>query len=91
MTLTLFNDTIITRIPAVKHVRRSAFDDVFDLIRCVAKPIGDVDTLYIARTARLAYRVEVREDRLPAEAVVRVTVEVGELRRRVDREVGKLR
>ena len=41
--------------------------------------------------AKLAYRIEAREDRLQADAVVRVAIDVRGLRDRIDREVAKLR
>jgi hypothetical protein len=52
--------------------------------------LGDVETLHITRAANLAYRIETREDRVPADAVVRFTVDVRGLRDRIDREVEKL-
>ena len=42
------------------------------------------------RRAKLAYRVETREDRLPADEVVRVAVNVRGLRDRIDHEVARL-
>jgi DNA-binding transcriptional MerR regulator len=53
--------------------------------------LGEVDTIFISRSAKLAYRIEIREDRLPADAVVRVAVDVHGLRDRIDREGARLR
>jgi hypothetical protein len=39
----------------------------------------------------MAYRIETREDRVPADVVVRVAVDVAGLRAGIDREVTKLR
>jgi hypothetical protein len=47
--------------------------------------------LFEWRRPKLAYRIETREDRLPAEAVVRIAIDVRGLRERVDREVARLR
>jgi hypothetical protein len=52
--------------------------------------LADVDVLHVARGANLTYRIEVREDRLPADAVVRLSIDVARLRRRVDQAVKKL-
>jgi hypothetical protein len=41
--------------------------------------------------AKLAYRIETREDRLPANAVVGVVIDVQGLRAKIDREVAKPR
>jgi hypothetical protein len=53
--------------------------------------LASVDTLFIARGEKLAYRIETRESRLPADTVVRIAIDVRRLRARVDREVGRLR
>lgn len=50
--------------------------------------IGAVDMLYVSRGPKLAYRVETREDRLPADSVVRIAVNVRELRHRVEKGPG---
>jgi hypothetical protein len=53
--------------------------------------LGAVEAMFISRSAKLAYRIETRENRLPAGAVVRLAVDVAGLRDRIDREVAKLR
>jgi len=45
--------------------------------------LSAVDTLYISRGPKLAYRIETREDRLPKDDVVRITINIGELRGRI--------
>lgn len=40
---------------------------------------------------KLSYRIETREDRLPADTIVRIAIEVRGLRERIDREVTRLR
>jgi hypothetical protein len=50
--------------------------------------LAAVDALYISRGEKGTYRIETREDRLPADAVVRIAIDVRRLRDRVDREVG---
>jgi hypothetical protein len=51
--------------------------------------LGAVDTLYISRGEKGTYRIETREDRLPADTVVRLAIDVRRLLVRVDREVGR--
>lgn len=46
--------------------------------------LGAVDTLYISRGPKLAYRIEARADRLPKDDIVRFTINVRELRARVE-------
>ena len=41
------------------------------------------------RRPKLAYRIEACEHRLPADAVVRIAVDVRELRERIDGEVAR--
>jgi DNA-binding transcriptional MerR regulator len=53
--------------------------------------LSDVETLFVSRGPKLAYRIETREDRVPADAVVRVVIDVRGLRDRIDREVARLR
>lgn len=52
--------------------------------------LGGVDTLYFSRGAKLAYRIETRGDRIPADAVVRFVIDVQALRAGIDKEVFKL-
>jgi hypothetical protein len=52
--------------------------------------LAEVDMLHIARGANLTYRIEVREDRLPADAVIRFSIDVAKLRRKVDQAVKRL-
>ena len=52
--------------------------------------LAGVDTLYITRGPKLTYRIESREDRLPADVMVRLVVDVRRLRNRIDQAVKKL-
>ena len=52
--------------------------------------LAAVDTLHVSRGPNLAYRIELREDRLPADSVVRLTIDIARLRRRVDQAVRRL-
>jgi hypothetical protein len=52
--------------------------------------LAEVATLYAARGPHLTYRIESREDRLPADVVVRFVVDVRRLRNRIDQQVKKL-
>ena len=52
---------------------------------------GGVDAMFVSRAPKLTYRIETREDRLPAEVVVRIVIDVQGLLTRIDREVAKLR
>jgi hypothetical protein len=56
-----------------------------------AEGLAEVDTLYITRGPKLTYRIEHREDHLPADSVVRVSIAVIRLRRKVDQAVRRLR
>ena len=53
--------------------------------------LASVDILYISCGGKLTYRIETREDRLPADTMVRLAIDMRRLRDRVDREVGRLR
>ncbi len=53
--------------------------------------LAEVDTLHVARGEKLTYRIELREDRLPADSVVRLSIGVSRLRRKVDQAVRRLR
>ena len=53
--------------------------------------LSAVETLYVSRGAKLAYRIETREDRVPADALVTLTVDLHALRAGIDREVARLR
>lgn len=55
-----------------------------------ADGLPTVDTLYVARGANRAYRIEPREDRLPADSVIRLSIDVARLRRKVDQAVRRL-
>ena len=55
------------------------------------KGLAEVDTLYISRSPNLTYRIERREDRLPADSVIRLSIDVARLRRKVDQAVRRLR
>jgi hypothetical protein len=50
-----------------------------------------VHVLYACRGPKQTYRIEIREDRLDADTVVRIAINVRALRATVDREVRKLR
>jgi hypothetical protein len=52
--------------------------------------LTDADTLYVSRGPNSAYRIEHREDRLPADSIVRLSIAVGRLRRKVDQAVRRL-
>jgi len=52
--------------------------------------LGSVETVFIARATKLAYRIETREDRLPADVVVRFKVDVAGLRAGIERGVSRL-
>jgi DNA-binding transcriptional MerR regulator len=53
--------------------------------------LAGVDTLYVTRGGNLTYRIELRGDRLPADSVVRLSIDVTRLRRKVDQAVRRLR
>jgi hypothetical protein len=53
--------------------------------------LGDLETLFVTRGPKLAYRIETREDRRPADAVVSIAIDVRGLRDRIDREIARLR
>jgi hypothetical protein len=53
--------------------------------------LGSVEALFISRSAKLTYRIETHEDRLPADAIVRLVIDVQGLRARIDREISKHR
>ena len=55
-----------------------------------ADGLAGVDTLHIIRGPNLTYRIEVREDRLPADSVVRLSIDVARLRRKIDQAVRRL-
>jgi len=65
------------------------------LVEAVRKrfPAGlrDIGVLYACRGPKLAYRIETRESRLPADALVWIAIDVGRLRAGIDREVGRMR
>jgi hypothetical protein len=52
--------------------------------------LAGVDTLHVCRGPKLTYRIELREDHLPADSVVRLSIAVVRLRRRVDQAVRRL-
>ena len=47
--------------------------------------LGAVNVLYVSRGSKLAYRIETRGDRLPKDDVVQITINVEELRERVEK------
>jgi hypothetical protein len=52
--------------------------------------LNAVDTLFASRGPKLAYRIESKKDRVSAEAVVRIVIDLLGLRACVDRAVTKL-
>ena len=48
-----------------------------------------IGMLYAWRGPKLTYRIEAREDRLPADTLVRIAIDLRRLRDRVDREIAK--
>jgi hypothetical protein len=54
------------------------------------KGLADVESLYVSRK-NLVFRIETKEDRVPADALVSLRVDVQGLRTRIDREVEKLK
>jgi hypothetical protein len=52
--------------------------------------LAEVETLHVTRGEKLIYRIETREDRLPADSVVRLSIDVPRLRRKVDLAVKRL-
>jgi hypothetical protein len=52
--------------------------------------LSGVDTLFVTRGPKLTYRVEHREDHLPTDSVVRLSIAVVRLRRKVDQAVRRL-
>jgi hypothetical protein len=52
--------------------------------------LAEVETLHVTRGEKLTYRIETREDRLPADAVVQLSIDVPRLRRKVDQAVKRL-
>jgi hypothetical protein len=52
--------------------------------------LAEVDTLHIIRGPNLTYRIELREDRLPKQSVIRLTINIVELRGQIDQRVRTL-
>ncbi len=52
---------------------------------------SDADTLYVFRGPNSTYRIEHREDRLPAHSIVRIAINISGLRNRIDLHARKLR
>jgi hypothetical protein len=52
--------------------------------------LAGVDTLHVSRVPNLTYRIEFREDRLPADSIIRLSIDVARLRRKVDQAVRRL-
>jgi hypothetical protein len=52
--------------------------------------LGTVETLFVSRGPKLACRIETREERVPGDAIVRLTIDVQGIRASVDREVARL-
>jgi DNA-binding transcriptional MerR regulator len=70
----------------------NAIGKLIDAVR-MKFPAGlcGVHVLYACRGPKQTYRIETREDRLAADTVVRIAIDVRRLRDRLDREVGRLR
>jgi hypothetical protein len=49
--------------------------------------LADVDTLHVACGANLIYRIELRENRLPKQSVIRLTINIVKLRDQIDQRV----
>jgi hypothetical protein len=64
---------------------------VAELKRKFPDGLSGVDSLFITRGPKLTYRIEHREDHLPADSVVRLSIAVVRLRRKVDHAVKRLR
>jgi hypothetical protein len=47
--------------------------------------LGGVDTLYVSRGPKLGYRIETRENRVPEDAIVRITINMSSLRDRIEK------
>jgi DNA-binding transcriptional MerR regulator len=52
--------------------------------------LAGVETLCVVRGEELTYRIELREERLPADSVVRFSIDVAKLRRKIDLAAKKL-
>jgi hypothetical protein len=52
--------------------------------------LPEADTVYVSRGPNTAYRIETREDRLPADSVVRVAIKIAKLRNKINQHVKKL-
>jgi hypothetical protein len=53
--------------------------------------LASADTLFISRWEKGTYRIETREDRVPADSVVHLAIDVRRLRAGVDREARRMR
>lgn len=52
--------------------------------------LAEVDTLYVVRGPNSAYRIELREDRLPKQSVIRLTINLVKLRDQINQRVRTL-
>jgi hypothetical protein len=52
--------------------------------------LAEVDALHVARDPNLTYRIEAREDRLPKQSVIRLTINIVKLRGQIDQRVRTL-
>jgi hypothetical protein len=52
--------------------------------------LAGVDTLHVVRGPNLTYRIELREDLSPADSVIRLSIDLARLRRKVDQAVKKV-
>jgi hypothetical protein len=46
--------------------------------------LAEVETLYATRGEKLTYRIETRQDRIPANVIVRLVIDVAGLRKRIE-------
>jgi hypothetical protein len=53
--------------------------------------LSGVGTLYITRAEKLTYRIETRQDRIPAKTVVALVIDVAALRDRIDQRLKRSR
>jgi hypothetical protein len=49
-----------------------------------ADGLSELDTLYVTRGDKLNYRIETRQDRIPANTVVRLVIDVAAMRERIE-------
>jgi hypothetical protein len=55
------------------------------------KGMREIKSLYVSRGQKLSYRIETREDRVSADEVVRLAIDVKATSTAIERQVAKLR